>query len=109
MCPAVGICNGLPKLVVHRPLLPVSTEPHLRLLCHEGDLALHRLDVALPDRPASNNPNIRLYNHAPGSSTLAWYGMAAMVEAVCKDYRPHCRPKVKHLSNCFVGDISPSI
>ena len=76
---AVGICDGLPKLVVHRLLLTVITEPNLRLLCHEGelddllgDLALHRLDCVLSDRPAPVNPNIKLYTHAVGSSAIAW-------------------------------------
>jgi hypothetical protein len=48
-------------------------EPNLRLLCHEGklddllgDLALHRLDVVLSDRPAPVNPNIKLYSHNAG-------------------------------------------
>jgi LysR family transcriptional activator of nhaA len=78
---AVGICDGLPKLVVHRLIQPVMAEPHLRLLCHEGnlddllgDLALHRLDVVLSDRPAPVNPNIKLYSHNLGSSTIGWYG-----------------------------------
>lgn len=90
---AVGICDGLPKLVVRRLLKPVLTEPNLRLLCHEGefdellgDLALHRLDVVLSDRPAPTNPNIKLYNHALGSSAIAWYGTAAMVEAAGEDF-----------------------
>ena len=90
---AVGICDGLPKLVVRRLLKPVLSEPHLRLLCHEGefdellgDLALHRLDVVLSDRPAPTNPNLKLYNHALGSSTIAWYGTAAMQEAAGKDF-----------------------
>ena len=85
---AVGICDALPKLVVHRLLLPVISEPTLRLLCHErelndllGDLALHRLDVVLSDRPAPANPNIKLYSHPMGSSTIAWYGTPAMVQA----------------------------
>jgi LysR family transcriptional activator of nhaA len=67
---AVGISDGLPKLVVRRLLQPVIPEPHLRLLCHEGefddllgDLALHRLDVVLSDRLAPANPNIKLYSH----------------------------------------------
>lgn len=92
---AVGVCDGLPKLVVHRLLLPVIAEPHLRLLCHEGelsdllgDLALHRLDVVLSDRPAPINPNIKLYSHALGSSPIAWYGTPSMVKAACKDF-PH--------------------
>jgi LysR family transcriptional activator of nhaA len=90
---AVGICDGLPKLVVHRLLLPVITEPHLRMVCHEGelddllgDLALHRLDVVMSDRPAPVNPNIKLYNHNMGSSTIGWYGTPSLVEAARKDF-----------------------
>ena len=90
---AVGICDGLPKLVVRRLLQPVIPEPNLRLLCNEGelddllgDLALHRLDVVLSDRPAPTNPNIKLYSHAMGSSTIAWYGTPAMVEVASKNF-----------------------
>jgi LysR family transcriptional activator of nhaA len=90
---AVGICDGLPKLVVRRLLQPVIPEPNLRLLCHEGgiddllgDLALHRLDVVLSDRPAPTNPNIKLYSHAMGSSAIAWYGTAALVAATSKNF-----------------------
>jgi LysR family transcriptional activator of nhaA len=89
----VGICDGLPKLVVHRLLLPVIAAPNLRLLCHEGelddllgDLALHRLDIVLSDRPAPTNPNIKLYSHAMGSSTIGWYGTPTLVEAARKDF-----------------------
>ena len=90
---AVGICDGLPKLVVRRLLQPVIPEPNLHLSCQEGefddllgDLALHRLDVVLSDRPAPTNPNIKLYSHAMASSTIAWYGTAAVVEAASKNF-----------------------
>ena len=90
---AVGISDGLPKLVVHRLLTPVMAERHLRLLCHEGeldellgDLALHRLDVVLSDRPAPANPNIKLYSHRLGSSAIAWYGTGDIVEAASKEF-----------------------
>jgi len=90
---AVGISDGLPKLVVRRLLQPVVPMPNLRLLCHEGelddllgDLALHRLDVVLSDRPAPANPNIKLYSHAMGSSAVAWYGTAALVNAAMKGF-----------------------
>ena len=76
----VGISDGLPKLVVRRLLQPVIDAPRLRLLCHEGefddllaDLALHRLDVVLADRPAPAHRNLRVYSHALGDSPLAWY------------------------------------
>lgn len=92
---AVGISDGLPKLVVRRLMQPVIAEPNLRLLCHEGefddllgDLALHRLDVVMSDRPAPSNPNIKLYSHPMGSSTIAWYGTAERVAAAKKNF-PH--------------------
>ena len=83
----LGISDGLPKLVVHRLLSPVATESQLRLLCHEGnfndllgDLALHKLDVVISDRPAPVNPNMKLYSHGLGSSNMAWYGTPALMK-----------------------------
>ena len=92
---AVGISDGLPKLVVHRLMQPVIAEPHLRLICHEGeledllgDLALHRLDLVVADRPAPGNPNIKLYSHAMGSSPMAWYVPTEMAAAARRKF-PH--------------------
>lgn len=92
---AVGISNGLPKLAVRRLLEPVLDEPHLRLLCHEhrfedllAELALHRLDVVLSDRPAPPNPNLKLYNHSLGSSPMAWYAPSELAEEARRDF-PH--------------------
>lgn len=90
---AVGISNGLPKLAVRRLLEPVLDEPHLRLLCHEhrfedllAELALHRLDVVLSDRPAPPNPNLKLYNHSLGSSPMAWYAPPELAEEARRDF-----------------------
>lgn len=89
----VGISDGLPKLAVRDLLSPVLDEPKLRLLCHEdefddllADLALHRLDVVLSDRPAPANPNLRLYSHALGSSHLGWYAPAAWFDEAARDF-----------------------
>lgn len=97
---AVGICEGLPKLVVHRVLLPIISEPHLRLICHEGalddllgDLALHRLDVVVSDRPAPVNPNLKLYSHALGYSHIGWYGTHSLAADAGEDF-PNCLAKV---------------
>lgn len=77
---AVGISDGLPKLVVHHLLRPALGGPDTRLLCHEdefdrllGDLALHRLDAVLSDRPAPSNPNLRVYSHPLGDAPLVWF------------------------------------
>jgi LysR family transcriptional activator of nhaA len=81
---AVGISDGLPKLAAKALLDPVLAEPRLRLLCHEGEfddllaeLALHKLDVVLADRPAPPNPNLKVYGHRVGASPIAWYAPPA--------------------------------
>jgi LysR family transcriptional activator of nhaA len=82
---AVGISDGLPKLVVRHLLQPALGGAGVRLLCQEdefdrllGDLALHRLDVVLSDRAAPPNPNLRLYSHALGEASLSWFAPVAM-------------------------------
>ena len=83
----VGLSDGLPKLAIPRLLAPVLAEPDLKLECHEdefddllADLALHRLDLILADRPAPPNDNVRVYHHALGQSTLHWLGTPALAQ-----------------------------
>lgn len=90
---AVGISDGLPKLVVRRLMQPVMHASGLRLLCHEGrfddllaELALHRLDVVLADRPVLSHPNLKLYSHALGSTALSWYASPAWRDVASEDF-----------------------
>jgi LysR family transcriptional activator of nhaA len=90
---AVGISDGLPKLAVHRLLDPILQTPNLSLVCHEGelddllgDLALHRLDVLLADRPAPSNPNLKLYSHLLDSSDMMWFASASLFAAARLDF-----------------------
>jgi LysR family transcriptional regulator, transcriptional activator of nhaA len=83
---AVGIADSLPKLVVRHLLQPASDTPKLRLLCHVdefddllADLALHRLDLVLADRPAPANPNLKVFSHPMGSASIAWYAPASLL------------------------------
>lgn len=85
---AVGISEGLAKLAVHQLMQPVMHTPHLRLICQEdefedllGDLALHRLDVVLADRPAPSNPKLKVHSHSLGSSNVSWYAPATLLVA----------------------------
>lgn len=90
---AVGISDGLPKLVVRRLLEPVIAEPDLRLVCREGslerllgELALHRLDVVLADRPAPVNPSMRLYSRELGTSPIVWYAPTELRTAARRSF-----------------------
>jgi LysR family transcriptional activator of nhaA len=93
---AVGISDGLPKLVVKHLLQPALHDPRVRLLCHEdeidrllADLALHRLDAVLSDRAAPPNPNLRLYGHALGEAPMAWFAPAEIARRSRKAF-PAC-------------------
>ena len=90
---AVGISDGLPKLVVRSLLQPVMNVPHLRLVCHEGEiddllaeLALHRLDIVLTDRAPPPNANVKVYGHSLGTSALAWYATPALAAAARRGF-----------------------
>jgi LysR family transcriptional activator of nhaA len=82
----VGISDALPKLIAYRLLQPVRSMPEkLSLVCHEGDfvdlvadLALHRLDVVLTDRPAAVSGSLRVYSHPLGECEISLFGTPAL-------------------------------
>ncbi|MCM2345241.1 LysR family transcriptional regulator [Acidovorax soli] len=91
----LGISDGIAKLAVHRLLTPVLDEPHLRLLCHEGEfqpllgeLALHKLDAVLADRAAPPNPALRTTSQLLGTSAIAWYAPPLWAETATNNF-PH--------------------
>jgi len=95
---SVGIVDALPKLIAHRFLsgatAPAELEQPVRLICEEGDfddlvadLALHRFDVVLADRPASASANLRVYNHPLTTCEITLFGIPALVRA-CRKHFP---------------------
>jgi len=112
---AVGISDGLPKLVARRLLQPVMQEPRLHLICHEdefedllGDLALHRLDVVLADRAAPPNPNLKVYSHRLGASDMAWYAPPNLLDAATLDF-PRSLAKVPVLLPTTHAAVRPRL
>ena len=86
---AVGLSDGLSKLAAHSLLAPVLQTPHLRLVCHEGEmgqllgeLALHHLDLVLAGTGAPPNPNLRVVSDRLVASPVGWVGPAHLVSAV---------------------------
>jgi LysR family transcriptional activator of nhaA len=78
----VGISDGIPKLLAYRLLSAVTgTMPDVHLICDEGefetllaDLALHRLDVVLTDRPAPSTGNLKVFSTKLGDFATGLYG-----------------------------------
>jgi LysR family transcriptional regulator, transcriptional activator of nhaA len=85
---SVGIADALPKLIAFRLLSRVATPPEpVRLICEEGDfddlladLALHRFDVVLTDRPAAASANLRVYNHPLAACEITLFGTPALAK-----------------------------
>lgn len=78
----VGIVNAVPKLVSHAVLqTTLESDLPLRLVCRESslqallaDLAVHRLDLILSDRPIPIGFNVKAFNHLLGESAISFYG-----------------------------------
>jgi LysR family transcriptional regulator, transcriptional activator of nhaA len=87
-CLNVGIVDSIPKLVTYRILESTLTAPHrLRINCQEGalepllaELAVHRLDLVLADRPVPAGLNLRAYHHLLGTSGVTVFGAPALVK-----------------------------
>jgi LysR family transcriptional regulator, transcriptional activator of nhaA len=112
---AVGISEGLAKLAVRQLMQPVMQTPNLRLICQEdefedllGELALHRLDVVLADRPAPINPNLKVYSHSLGASDLSWYAPAPWQASARKNF-PQSLAKVPVLLPTSSAAVRPRI
>ncbi|MDQ5907133.1 MAG: LysR family transcriptional regulator, transcriptional activator of nhaA [Pseudomonadota bacterium] len=90
----VGILDALPKLAAHRLLQPVmGIGRPVRLSCYEGeldelmsDLALHRLDVVLSDRPVASSGSLRVFSHPLGEYPVSFYGTPALAERYGKGF-----------------------
>ena len=77
----VGMVSSLAKLIGYRVLEPAlsSLEP-VKLVCSEAsleqllaDLAVHRLDMVISDRPIPVGMNVKAYNHRMGESPIALF------------------------------------
>ena len=85
----VGITDVVPKSVAYRLLAPLGAldEP-VRLLCREGqldlllgELALHRLDMVLADRPMPSGLAVRGHSHKLGESSIGFFAAPALIDA----------------------------
>ena len=83
----IGVSDGLPKLVTRQLLEPILKHKDVQLIAHEGefddllaDLALHRLDIVLADRPAPSNKNLNLYSQEVTKTEIAWYAPKQLIK-----------------------------
>jgi LysR family transcriptional regulator, transcriptional activator of nhaA len=93
----VGVPDSLPKLIVYRLLKPVLHLPEpVHLVCKEGklstllaDLAIHRLDVVLADRPLGQTSNIKAFSHLLGECGISIFGAPDLANEYRRTF-PQC-------------------
>lgn len=102
----VGISDAVPKAVAYRVVEPaLALADRVRLVCREGalpallgELALHRLDMVIADRPLPAEVHVRGYNHLIGASDLTVFAAPALAMSLpgafpaCLDGAPFLLP-----------------
>ena len=77
----VGIADVMPKSIVYSLLAPaMSLDEPIKIICREdkldkllGDLAIHRLDLVLSDRPMPEQLDIKGENHKLGECGISFF------------------------------------
>jgi LysR family transcriptional regulator, transcriptional activator of nhaA len=92
----VGIADMVPKILAHRLIAPaLALERPPRLSCKEGrfsdllaQLAVHRLDMVISDRPMPSSLDVRGYNHLLLESGVSFLGVPALARKLRPGF-PH--------------------
>lgn len=93
----VGFADSVSKLIACRLVEPALSLPDaVYLVCREGrlagllaDLAVHRLDMVLADRPIPAHLSVRGYNHLLGESGMTVFATAALASTLVGPF-PAC-------------------
>ena len=93
----VGVVDVLPKSIAHRILKPALKMPiPVRMICREAsfdtllaELAVHRLDLVLADRPIPSTVSTRGFSHKLGECAISFFARANLKEKLDGDF-PRC-------------------
>lgn len=93
----VGVVNVIPKSIAHRILETALGMPEpVRMTCHEesldsllAELAIHRLDMVLADRPIPATISTRGFSHKLGECGVSFFA-SKKLEKKLKGGFPHC-------------------
>ena len=84
----IGIVDSVGKSVAYQLLEPLlQLEDPVRMVCREGrldsllsELAVHKLDLIIADRPMPSKLNVRGYSHLLGESALSFFASKALTQ-----------------------------
>ena len=90
----VGVADVVPKSIAYRLLAPaMNLTERVRLVCREdklerlfAELAIHRLDLVIADRPLPSELGVKGYNHPLGRSPIAFYASPGLAARYREDF-----------------------
>jgi LysR family transcriptional activator of nhaA len=93
----VGVVDVVPKSIAHRTLQPALRMPEpVRMICREAtldtllaELALHRLDLVVADRPIPPTVSTRGFSHKLGECGVSFFATKSLRKKMKGDF-PHC-------------------
>ncbi len=93
----VGVVDVLPKSIAHRILKPALQMPEpVRMICREAnldvllaELAVHRLDLVLADRPIPPTVSTRGFSHKLGECAVSFFATEELKKKLKGDF-PRC-------------------
>lgn len=93
----VGVVDVLPKSIAHCILAPALQMPEqVRMICREAsidtllaELAVHRLDLVLADRPIPSTVSTRAFSHKLGECPVSFFASENIKEQLVGEF-PAC-------------------
>ena len=90
----VGVVDVVPKSIAHRVLKPALQMPApVRMICREAsldtllaELAVHRLDLVLADRPIPATVSTRGFSHKLGECAVSFFATAKLKKKLKGDF-----------------------
>lgn len=101
----IGLQDALPKSVAHRLIAPAfRIERPSRLVVRESsltdllsELAVHRLDLVMADRPVPPGFSVRAHSMLLGDSTLSVFAHPSLVDGISQPLFPACLDRLPYL------------
>ncbi|MCP1582931.1 LysR family transcriptional regulator [Pseudoxanthomonas mexicana] len=89
----VGMTDAVPRFMAYRLLAPLVETGSVRLVAsHErldvllADLALHRLELVIADRPVPAGSAVKAFNHLMGESAIGLFAAPALAASLRRQF-----------------------
>jgi len=90
----VGVADVVPKSMAYHLLAPaLGSADRVRLICREdklerlfAELAIHKIDLVIADRPLPSQLGVKGYSHTLGRALIAFYAVRKLAQTARKGF-----------------------